>query len=119
MEMYLMKKIGIILIALMIIGLGFVSGCTNQSQKKNPTAECSANPSNGTAPLIVYFTGSGNESGGTIISYHWDFDDGTGSYLQNPTHTFTNAGTFIVRFTVTDNNMTTGTCTISITVRAS
>jgi len=114
-----MKKIGIVLVTVMILGLGLFSGCTTQTQKKAPVATCSANPTNGTAPLIVYFYGSGNESGGMIISYHWDFDDGTGSYLQNPTHTFTTLGTFIVRFTVTDNNMTTGTCTIPITVRAS
>lgn len=111
-----MEKIVILFIASMVISLGFFSGCTNQGQQKNPTALCSANPTNGTAPLIVYFVGSGNDSDGVIISYHWDFGDGSSSYLQNPTHTFTNKGTYIVSFTVTDNNATTGSCTIPITV---
>jgi PKD repeat protein len=111
-----MKKIEIVLLASMIISVGFFSGCTNQGQQKNPTALCSAHPTNGTAPLIVYFVGSGNDSDGSIISYHWNFDDGTTSYLQNPTHTFANEGTYLVSFTVTDNNASTGSCTIPVTV---
>lgn len=111
-----MKKIIIIMIASMTISIGFFSGCTNQNQQKKPIAFCSANPTNGTAPLIVYFTGQGNDSDGSIISYHWDFGDGASSYLQNPTHTFVNGGTFDVNLTVTDNNASTGLCTIPITV---
>ena len=36
-----------------------------------------------------------------IISTVWDFGDGTTSSVQDPTHTFTQPGTYIVAFNVT------------------
>jgi PKD repeat protein len=116
-----MRKIAIILITLIMISVGFFSGCTNLQQSKtvqnkNPAASCSGNPTNGTAPLTVYFVGSGNDPDGTITSYHWDFGDGSISDLQNPSHTFTNEGTYTVIITVTDNNASTGTNIMQIHV---
>jgi hypothetical protein len=35
-------------------------------------------------------------------TYRWDFGDGSTSNLQNPTHTFQNAGTYVVTLTVSD-----------------
>ena len=49
----------------------------------------------------------GNESwdeDGTIVSYTWDFGDGEFAYTDNPTHTFTQNGTYEVKLTVCDNN---------------
>ena len=49
----------------------------------------------------------GNESwdeDGTIVSYTWDFGDGEFAYIDNPTHTFTQNGTYEVKLTVCDNN---------------
>jgi hypothetical protein len=37
-----------------------------------------------------------------IISYHWDFGDGTTSTQQNPTHTYTQKGIYTVTLTVVD-----------------
>src|SRR5687768_8286369 len=39
-----------------------------------------------------------------IVSYHWDFGDGTTSGLQNPTHVYTTTGTFTVCEIVTAYN---------------
>jgi alpha-galactosidase len=39
-------------------------------------------------------------NGVPAISYHWDFGDGTGAEGQNPSHTYTMAGTFTVKLTV-------------------
>jgi hypothetical protein len=36
--------------------------------------------------------------------YHWDFGDDSTSTEQNPSHTYTNPGEYIVRLTVTDDN---------------
>ncbi|GAG77812.1 unnamed protein product, partial [marine sediment metagenome] len=42
-------------------------------------------------------------SGGTSpYSFSWDFGDGGSSSAQNPSHTYTNAGTYNVTLTVTD-----------------
>lgn len=59
--------------------------------------------------LTVTFTDSSSDSDGTIVNYSWDFDDGQSSTEQNPTHTYTNAGTYIVNLTVTDEGGLTST----------
>ncbi|MEL6653448.1 MAG: PKD domain-containing protein, partial [Bacteroidota bacterium] len=43
-----------------------------------------------------------NQSSGTGLNYQWDFGDGTGSALQNPTHTYNQNGLYTVRLIVTD-----------------
>lgn len=115
-----MRKITIVIIILMVISLGFFSGCNEQQstnkdsekkvetpdevENKLPTASCSAHKTSGTPPLTVFFTGSAIDLDGTIVSYYWDFGDGEISTEQNPTHIFQNYGTYIVKLTVTDNN---------------
>ena len=59
--------------------------------------------------LTVTFTDSSSDSDGTIVNYSWDFDDGQSSTEQNPTHTYTNAGTYIVSLSVTDEGGLTST----------
>ncbi|MDH5245063.1 MAG: fibronectin type III domain-containing protein [Betaproteobacteria bacterium] len=63
-----------------------------------PTAAFTATPVSGSAPLTVAFTSS---SSGSITSYAWTFGDGTTSTLQNPSKTYTAAGSFTVGLTVT------------------
>ena len=58
----------------------------------------SANPTRGSAPLTVSFT---DQSTGSITSWEWDFGDGSTSTMQNPTHTYTDPGTYTVSLTVT------------------
>jgi len=65
--------------------------------------EASASTQEGTAPLSVAFTGN-IYYGSQPYSYHWDFGDGNSSTLQNPTHTFTTPGTYVVNFTAQDAN---------------
>ncbi|RKY16041.1 MAG: hypothetical protein DRP63_06140, partial [Planctomycetota bacterium] len=64
-------------------------------------ADFEANPTNGKASLTVTFT---DKSTGNPTSWEWDFDnDGTvDSTQQNPTHTYSNAGWYTVRLTVSD-----------------
>jgi len=129
-----MRKITILIIALMVVSVGFLSGCneqkTSESQSSNtntnnnlptenqkPTASCSANRTNGIVPLSVSFISSGTDSDGYIAYYSWDFGDGSISTQQNLSHTFTNGGTYNVMFTVTDNKDATDSDTVSITVK--
>lgn len=62
-----------------------------------PTAGFTASPINGAAPLLVNFT---DASSGTMTSRVWAFGDGGTSPLANPSHSYTNAGTFSVSLTV-------------------
>ncbi|MBM4444686.1 MAG: PKD domain-containing protein [Chloroflexi bacterium] len=48
--------------------------------------------------------------GGVLpLSYEWDFGDGTGSTLQNPSHSYSSAGTYTVALQVTDSDAETDT----------
>ncbi len=51
----------------------------------------------------VVFTNN-SISAATITSWAWDFGDGYTSTLQNPTHTYTTAGLYTVKLTVTNSN---------------
>ena len=62
-----------------------------------PIADFTAIPLSGQVPLAVQFT---DRSGGNPSSWSWDFGDGSSSTLENPSHTYTFAGTFGVRLTV-------------------
>jgi uncharacterized repeat protein (TIGR01451 family) len=72
-----------------------------------PTAGFTASPTNGAVPLLVDFT---DASTGTITNRQWDFGDGGSSTAMNPSHTYTNAGSFSVSLTVFGP---TGTNTLS------
>ena len=62
-----------------------------------PSAEFTANPTSGNAPLTVNFT---DQSTGTITSWDWDFGDGSNSTDQNPSHTYNDADSYSVSLTV-------------------
>ena len=75
---------------------------TPPSQNIPPTAEANG-PYSGYINYPVAFISSGSTIGseGTNISYYWTFGDGAVSSQQNPTHTYTASGTYIVSFSVT------------------
>jgi parallel beta-helix repeat protein len=67
----------------------------------------------------VFFNGSGcYDLDGTIVSYEWTFGDGNISQLQNPTNTYTTAGTYTVMLTITDDEGASDNDTAIVTVHA-
>ena len=84
-----------------------------------PTASFTAAPTSGQAPLAVAFNGaSSSDPDGAISSYAWVFGDGAGGSGVSASHTYSTAGTYTARLTVTDNQGATGTTITSITVNA-
>jgi PKD repeat protein len=77
----------------------------------------SASTAGGDASLAVNFTST--PSGGLApYGYVWSFGDGATATTQNPSHTYTAAGTYGVTLTVTDANGVTATASpITITVQ--
>lgn len=59
-------------------------------------AQFSGTPTSGIAPLTVTFS---NQSSGDYTSLSWDFGDGGGSTLTNPSHEFTTGGTYSIGLT--------------------
>ena len=76
----------------------------------------SSSASTGKVGDKISFNGSA-EYGVPPYSYSWDFGDGSTSEVQNPTHKYTQNGTFTYVLTVTDGDGTveTDSGTISIT----
>ena len=66
-----------------------------------PVANFSATPLSGVMPLNVQFTDASTNS---PTSWSWNFGDSTTSTLQNPSHTYSNSGTYSVSLTVTNTN---------------
>jgi serine protease len=66
--------------------------------------------------LTVTFTDQSYDPDGSIVSWDWDFGDGSSSAAQNPVHTYAASGTYAVTLTVTDNETATGNVTKNVTV---
>jgi len=77
-----------------------------------PVADFSANVTSGYAPFSVQFTDLSQNA----TSRSWDFGDGANSTEQNPTHTYSAVGTYIVNLTVSNKN-DTDSKTLEITVQ--
>ncbi len=80
-----------------------------------PTASFTGTPLSGTAPLTVQFTDSSSNS---PTSWSWNFGDSQTSSLQNPSHTYTTAGSYTVSLNATngdgfDTETKTGYITVS------
>ncbi|WP_133644025.1 PKD domain-containing protein [Zeaxanthinibacter enoshimensis] len=83
-----------------------------------PTAVIEATPTTGTVPLEVTFIGRNSQDDFGIVSYNWDFGDGTSSAQIDPMHTFTESGNYTVSLTVVDAGGLSHTSTITIAVTA-
>ena len=64
---------------------------------KNPTADFSAEPLKGKAPLTVKFT---DQSLGNVSSWRWKFGNGDGAFEKDPEYTYSKSGDFTVTLTV-------------------
>jgi PKD repeat protein len=92
---------------------------TNVSAVGNPlAATASATPTSGQTPLTVAF--SGTATGGTpSYTYNWNFGDGATSTAQNPSHTYSTAGTYTAKLTVTDSASPANSASSTVTITAS
>ena len=82
-----------------------------------PASSFTANPTFGAAPLTVALNGSAsNDPDGTIVSYAWNFGDGTTGSGATASHSYP-VGVFTVSLKVTDNLglFVTSTRSISVT----
>jgi len=61
----------------------------------------------------IHFTDFSSDDG-SIISWMWEFGDGTTSYLKNPVHIYTDNGDYQVNLTVMDNQENIATLSKSI-----
>ncbi|MFZ7138537.1 MAG: PKD domain-containing protein [archaeon] len=81
-----------------------------------PTASFTYSPASPQVNDTITFDASGsNDSDGEIVSYSWDFGDGTTSTAESPTHSYDKEGSYTVTLTVTDDGGLTDDTSKTIT----
>ena len=80
------------------------------------TVVASGTPTESRAPFTVNFSSAGsNDADGTIVSYLWDFGDGSPTSSDaNPSHLYSTVGTYTATLTLTDSDGATSTGTVTI-----
>ena len=99
-------------------------GCSDTETKvdyitsnEGPTADFSAIPTSGYAPLEVDFTDNSVAGDNPIVDWYWEFGDGDTSTNQNASHTYSSVGTYTVTLTVTDEHACIDDATTNVVVR--
>src|SRR5438094_317109 len=64
----------------------------------------------------VSFSGSGSDLGGTVVSYSWDFGDGTSATGATVSHIYTAPGSYTATLTVMDDRGARGTDSALVTI---
>jgi len=111
-----MRKVALVVTS--VLTLTALAGCALLLNQQ-PVARFTASLLSGVSPLRVDFdAGTSYDPDGSIVSYEWDFEDGTTAVGKTITHTFTvtTTQTFTVTLTVTDDDGATGVRTQSIEV---
>lgn len=82
-----------------------------------PVAVASGTPTSGYAPLPVTFSSAGSlDADGSIVSYSWDFGDGSTATGASPSKIYTVPGNYTAKLTVTDNVGGTASATVPVSV---
>ncbi|MEN3011151.1 MAG: PKD domain-containing protein [Candidatus Bipolaricaulaceae bacterium] len=96
--------------AVALVLAGFLAGC-------NLKARFTAYPSSGKAPLTVVFDASSSTvEFARIVSYEWDFGDGTKGRGVRVYHTYTKPGAYRVKLTVTASDGEVSTAELIVVV---
>jgi PKD repeat protein len=81
-----------------------------------PTADFSYTPDRPTTLDVIQFTDLSSDSDGSIINWTWDFGDGAFSYIQHPTHQYTQKTSYTVELLVADEDGAVGSLSTSVTI---
>jgi len=69
-----------------------------------PTVNFTFSPMNPLTTDLIQFNDASVDSDGTIVNWSWDFGDGNTSYLQHPTHSYADNGSYMVTLTIADDD---------------
>jgi hypothetical protein len=91
-------------------------GGGNTPPNVDPVAAFSGGPC--TVDVACALTDESTDTDGSVVAWDWDFGGGNSSTAQDPTYTWTAAGSFDVTLTVTDDDGGTHSVTQPVTVEA-
>jgi len=84
-----------------------------------PNADFSYSPLNPTIDDTMQFTDLSTDSDGAIVSYFWNFSDGTNSTDKNPKHKYSKSGAYTITLKITDDDNATDIFSKAILVEES
>jgi len=84
---------------------------------KNPIANAGPSKTAIVGDSVSFDGSASNDPDGIIVSYSWDFGDGSTGSGVTTTHTYNVVGIYTVTLTVRDNLGATGTATTTVTVK--
>jgi len=115
-----MKKIVIMLIAILVVSVGFLSGCNEQKpaeiKNKPPIVSISADSTFVYRTLAISITIDSEDTDGIVSSCLVDFGDGNIKNGFNFSYTYEEAGIYLIIATVTDDDGADSSCNMTITV---
>ena len=105
----------IVLISISLVGCGGGGG----SNKGQPPAASAGGPYTGYIGSAISFNAGGSsDPQGEVLTYAWNFGDGTTGYGVTPGHTYTAASDYTVSVTVTDTSGLSSTATTTASIAA-
>ena len=84
-------------------GSNTVSKMNYITVNEKPAVDFTVSDSAGCFPLRANFTDLSSAGSGSIVSWEWDFGDGSTSTAQNPFHIFSTSGNYTVTLKVTNS----------------
>jgi PKD repeat protein len=114
--------VGTFIVTLTVVDGFGASASTSQSVSvgagQNPTAAFVTSPANPFPAQDLFFNASASRAapGRTIVSYQWDFGDGTSGSGVQTSHRYANATTYSVTLIVTDDAGRTATVTQAVAI---
>ncbi len=97
-------------------GYPYLTWSQDEKDTNPPTAVANADKTTVSIGKDISFDASGSSDNVGIISYSWEFDDGSTGSGETTTHSYTSAGDYTVTLTVTDSAGNSAEKTIQITV---
>jgi PKD repeat protein len=96
----------------------WTDGYLKYAKKRNypPISNFMYTPESPDAYEPIIFTDTSGDRNRDIMNWTWDFDDGTISYLQNPTHQYSYEGMYHVILTVKDYHGQTASYTDQVSI---
>jgi serine protease len=100
-----------------VLWLSACGGDPTPAENRAPVAAIQFTPPQANAPVSVQFSGAtSNDSDGRIVSYIWDFGDGSQGSGVSQSHVYASAGRYSVTLTVTDDVGASHTESTNVTI---